>query len=1134
MANNIDIHQLPIITDMALLLRHQSKASRMLDASGHIIGLNLCDCTLDDSFLSQLNEFTHLQALNLSHNAFESIELSDELTALRFVDFSDCTSLRSLKLPRTATALERLDVSDAALEALVLPNELRKLEYLDASRNKLTRLELPHSAMPGLVHLDLSGNDIKDLALPDIYNSLKYLYLGDCELSGVPAAIYKEHKNSSQELKTYFEATKSGEVLNAEAKFIFFGNGEAGKTTLSKQLREGIFEKTEGRTHGILVWEWAIDQKDFPQKLHDKIAREIEKYQQEHPDRKILRKPERILLNVWDFGGQEYFHATHRLFLSDNVLYMVVWETATDRSNEATGDYPRKYWVDNIAHYAPKHTILYVQNKAGDAAAFDAAKKEYKVALRNDNSPRSLQQYNLDVDFLKEKVLEELPQLDYMAQPIVKVYDDIRTEVKRIKTEKKVLSFTDFEALCRAVDTTEARIMQDDANIQQVTDFLHETGCLICYRFKKDKKSEKLDDYVFINSGWVTETIYKILDEKTLENNGEFDKKHVISVLEQERSDLSDANLWIELMQEFELIFAKKDQPDQFIAPQYLPETCKDLSEKALNNLLERLPYQLVLHYPEFLPRSIISRFICRYGNLAKDEYWKYGIVLHQNKEEIYVVCDHKAQNITIRSATRYSDFALELLDVLKNIDNTPTLEIAVSDANDPQKMIDPVNFAKLQQESSKEREQVEWRDQWFDLSHFKGLFRHEKEFLGSDSHFKTRDIAKIPPAISAPIAEIMEVPMEANSRNFIPFPNIQGKISLLYLAASPIAYGQLNTGRESRFKDLIKYFDEEKRFHVIEQHGITKEQFRNFVLSDRPHILHYGGHGTEKGILLEDGLLKEAILLGILTISTNTQCVILNACNSLEIALELAKHIPYIVGTRYPIPDATSIEFARGFYQALVTGYSVEDAFQSGILAVQDNELLDPDVLVLVKGVKTGASTPVAPPAVTVVVPPVVVPVAPLPPPPVALQAPSTAKKAFFCYSQKDRAYLDAFLKRLAPLRRNGKIQAWEDDLLKGGEEWDAAIKQNLAAADLIFLLLSHDFLSTDYIWDVEIKIAMERYERGEAIIIPIVLRPCDWKGSIFSKLNALPSKGTAISTYEDKDAAWLEVVNRIKQLLP
>jgi GTPase SAR1 family protein len=1131
MANSIEIHQLPIITDMALLMRHQSKASRMLDASGHIIGLNLCDSAVDDSFLSQLNELTHLQALNLSDNAFESIELSDKLTALRFVDFSDCTSLRSLKLPSAATALERLDVSDAALEALVLPDELRKLEYLDASRNKLTRLELPHIAMPALVHIDLSGNEIKDLALPDIYNSLKYLYLGDCELSGVPAAIYKEHKNSCQELKTYFEATKSGEVLNAEAKFIFFGNGEAGKTTLSKQLREGIFEKTEGRTHGILVWEWTIDQKDFPQKLHDKIAREIEKYQQEHPERKILRKPERVLLNVWDFGGQEYFHATHRLFLSDNVLYMVVWETATDHTNRATGDYPRKYWVDNIAHYAPKHTILYVQNKAGDAAAFDASKKEYKVTLRDDNSPHSLQQYNLDVDLLKRKVLEELPQLDYMAQPIVKVYDDIRTEVKRIKTEKKVLSFTDFETLCRAVDTTEARIMQDDANIQQVTEFLHETGCLICYRFKKDKKSKKLDNYVFINSGWVTETIYKILDKKTLENNGEFDKKHVISVLEQERSDLLDANLWIELMQEFELIFAKKDQPDQFIAPQYLPETCKDLSEKSLNNLLEELPYQLVLHYPEFLPHSNISRFICRYGNLVKDEYWKYGIVLHKNKEKIYVVCDYKAQNITIKSAARYSNFALELLDVLKNIDNTPTLEIAVSDAIDPQKMIGPVKFAKLQQESLKEPKQVEWREQWFDLSHFKGLFRHEKEFFDEDSRHTTRDIADIPPGKPAPIAEIMEVPMEANSRNFIPFPNIQGKINLLYLSASPMAYGQLNTGRESRFKDLIKYFDKEKRFHIIEEQGITKEQFRNFVLSDRPHIVHYGGHGTEKGILLEDGLLKEAILLGILKISTNTQCVILNACNSLEIAKELAKHIPYIVGTRYAIPDTTSIEFARGFYQALVSGHSVEDAFQSGILAVQDNELPDPDVLVLVKGVKVGGSTPVASPAVTVVVPPVVAPVPTIiPPPPPS----STAKKAFFSYSQKDRAYLDAFLSHLAPLRRNGKIQAWEDHLLKGGEEWDAAIKQNLAAADLIFLLLSPDFLNTDYIWDVEIKTAMERHERGEAIIIPIVLRSCDWKDLVFSKLNALPSKGTAISSYDDKDAAWLEVVNRIKQLLP
>lgn len=940
-----------------LLMRHQSRNTYVKNAAGHIIGLNRCKSDLNDDYGALLAELPHLQALNLSDNNFVSLALNDGLQALRFVDFSDCTSLRSLTLPPAARHLERLDLSDAVLEELVLPKSLPQLSYLDASRNKLTTLVLP-SALPALTWMDLSGNDIKDLVLPTLPDKLQHLYLGATVLSGVPEEIYKEKTNSAEALKAYFRAAdQSGEVLNAEAKFVFFGNGRAGKTTLSKQLREGVFENHE-QTHGILVWEWEIDQGEFPANLQEKIGQQIEKYQAAKG--KTLQTPSKILLNVWDFGGQEYFHATHRLFLNSNVLYTVVWETATNKQDEAAGDFPKEYWTNNIAHHAPEHIILYVQNKAAGSAAFDFSKQEYKVAYRDSQNKRSEQQYDIDVASLKDGILQQLPNLSYVAVPIAKIYDDIRTEVKKMKAGKNFLTFMEFEALCRRMDKTEDRIMQDDEQIRQVVDFLHDTGCLICYRFRKDKKSKKLDDYVFINPRWVTDTIYKILDEKTLEGNGEFDKKRVVSVLEAEQNTLLDANLWIGLMKEFELVFSKKDSDNHFIAPQYLPSTCKDLSEKAFANLLERLPQRLVLHYPDFLPRSVISRFICRYGNLAKDEYWKYGIVLHQNGEEVCVECDYAQQNIAIRSATRFSTLTLELLETLRKIDDSTSLEIAVSDENDPTQLVGPVNFVKLQEYCSKGRDYMDWKGEEFELAAFKGLFGREKEFGMFDREDIGRGAIELdPPEGSFPVGEIMEVPMEAGARDFIPFPNIEGKIGLLYLAASPTHQGQVNTGRESRFKDLIKYFDEEKRFNLTEQHGISKEQFRQFILANRPHIVHYAGHGNQVGILLEDGQLKGAVLSGILKMTPNTQCVLLNACNSLGMATELAKFIPYVIATRSKIADSTSIEFARGFYQALVSGYSVEDAFNAGILAVEDNDLPDPGVLVLVKGAKKSEEAP-------------------------------------------------------------------------------------------------------------------------------------------------------------------------------
>lgn len=146
---------------------------------------------------------------------------------------------------------------------------------------------------------------------------------------------------------------------------------------------------------------------------------------------------------------------------------------------------------------------------------------------------------------------------------------------------------------------------------------------------------------------------------------------------------------------------------------------------------------------------------------------------------------------------------------------------------------------------------------------------------------------------------------------------------------------------------------------------------------------------------------------------------------------------------------------------------------------------------------------------------------------------AASTGKKIFFSYSQHDKTYLDQLLRHLSSLRRSGKVAPWNDADILPGEEWDDAIKTQLAQADIILLLISPDFLATDYIWNVEITTAMKRHEQGEARVIPVFIRPCDWSDMPFGKLNGLPSKAKPISTFDDKDQAWLDVVNGIKRVV-
>ncbi len=143
------------------------------------------------------------------------------------------------------------------------------------------------------------------------------------------------------------------------------------------------------------------------------------------------------------------------------------------------------------------------------------------------------------------------------------------------------------------------------------------------------------------------------------------------------------------------------------------------------------------------------------------------------------------------------------------------------------------------------------------------------------------------------------------------------------------------------------------------------------------------------------------------------------------------------------------------------------------------------------------------------------------------------TPKKLFFSYSKSDRDMLHEFLAHLSPLKRRGKIQPWSDRDLLPGEEWDKTIREEMAAADVILLLISAQALNTDYIYDVEIKAAMARHEQGTARVIPIILRPCQWNDTPFAKLNGLPTKGKPVSTYENRDLAWLEVVKGIERVL-
>src|SRR5262245_25912977 len=126
-----------------------------------------------------------------------------------------------------------------------------------------------------------------------------------------------------------------------------------------------------------------------------------------------------------------------------------------------------------------------------------------------------------------------------------------------------------------------------------------------------------------------------------------------------------------------------------------------------------------------------------------------------------------------------------------------------------------------------------------------------------------------------------------------------------------------------------------------------------------------------------------------------------------------------------------------------------------------------------------------------------------------------------FFSYSHEDEQYRDQLEKHLATLKRQGLIDAWHDRRILAGDDFARQISDELGKANVVLLLVSASFLASDYCFGVEMKRALARHDAGEAHVIPVIVRPCDWHSAPFGRLLAAPRDGKAITTWSNFDEA-------------
>jgi internalin A len=142
-------------------------------------------------------------------------------------------------------------------------------------------------------------------------------------------------------------------------------------------------------------------------------------------------------------------------------------------------------------------------------------------------------------------------------------------------------------------------------------------------------------------------------------------------------------------------------------------------------------------------------------------------------------------------------------------------------------------------------------------------------------------------------------------------------------------------------------------------------------------------------------------------------------------------------------------------------------------------------------------------------------------------------AVRLFYSYSQKDETLRNELETHLKLLQRQGLLETWHDRQIEVGEEWKQKIDDNLERADIILLLVSADFIASDYCYKKEMQRAMERHEHDEARVIPVIVRDVNWHTAPFARLQVLPKDRRAVTLWEDRDSAWRNVSEGIERVV-
>ena len=556
---------------------------------------------------SEIGLLTNLQELDLGGNQLTSVP--SEIGLLTNLQELDLGGNQLTSVPSEIgllTNLQELDLGGNQLTSV--PSEiglLTNLQELDLGGNQLTSVPSEIGQLDNLKRLKLESNQLT--TLPSELRSLKILkilYLYNNPLT-IPSEILGNKdtwKDPQIILNTYFQV--SYPLL--EAKLLLVGEGGVGKSSLVERLLHNQPPSDVGKTIGVDIhrWELAIaETSGYPRPTDSGL-------------------PSRLRVNVWDFGGQEIYHATHQFFLTHRSLYLVVLEARKDEIANRVD-----YWLRHVQSFAGEAPIILAVNKSDQGRL---ALDERGLMLKYPTIQAIVHTScttGAGIAELRQAVETALASLPHINDWIPLTWFEVKEQLAAL--DKDTLPYENYVELCQ-----ETGIEHETAQ-RTLARFLHDLGAAL--NFQDDRR---LASTHVLNPEWITGGIYHILNAEELQEKGLLHLNDLDHFLDRHRYPPEKHFFLLEMMHKFELSVPM--DRERYLIPGLLPKTRPPLEWP--EHATPALEYRYAI-----LPAAILSRLMVRlYSHIWKGTQWRNGFVIHGDGCRALIIADPTANLLSI------------------------------------------------------------------------------------------------------------------------------------------------------------------------------------------------------------------------------------------------------------------------------------------------------------------------------------------------------------------------------------------------------------------------------------------------------------------------------------------------------